>query len=72
MNLLTIAIVLLRKMHLQFLPDLWILCHFFQALRLTQTGLFMGKKQGNRVRNLLFQLHETKIILENTEQTTKW
>ena len=72
MNLLTIAIVLLRKMHLQFLPDLWILCHFFQALRLTQTGLFMGKKQWNRVRNLLFQLHETKIILENTEQTTKW
>ena len=70
--MLTITIVLLRKMHLQFLPDLGILCHFFQALRLKRTGLFMGKKQGNRVRNLLFQLHETKIILENTEQTTKW
>ena len=32
---------------------------------------FHGQKEGNRVRNLLFQLHEAKIILENTEQTTK-
>ena len=50
--MLTITIVLLRKMHLQFLPDLWILCHFFQALRLKRTGLFMGKKQGSRVMKL--------------------